>query len=211
MTRPHGPPPPRRRRGLTSLQKGGIVACVLTAAGVLLGIGAALGPGSSQSGADQELTFAGGTADAPGDGEAAADEADAQEAAAEADAQAAEEAAAAEKVATEKAAAGQAAAAKAVADQAAAEASAAQKAAADRVAAAVAQQAAADAAAAQAAADAAAREEVARQAEQDAALDPRYDTCGEALAHGFGDYVSGVDPEYDWYRDADSDGVVCET
>jgi Protein of unknown function (DUF1524)/Excalibur calcium-binding domain len=40
--------------------------------------------------------------------------------------------------------------------------------------------------------------------------DPRYDTCREANAHGFGPYRQGVDPEYDWYRDRDHDGLVCE-
>ena len=32
----------------------------------------------------------------------------------------------------------------------------------------------------------------------------------EAKANGYGPYYAGIDPEYDWYRDADSDGVVCE-
>ncbi len=41
-------------------------------------------------------------------------------------------------------------------------------------------------------------------------LDPRYSTCSEAKAAGFGPYVSGVDPEYAWYRDGDNDGTVCE-
>ena len=27
---------------------------------------------------------------------------------------------------------------------------------------------------------------------------------------GYGPYRSGVDAEYDWYRDRDHDGVVCE-
>jgi hypothetical protein len=40
--------------------------------------------------------------------------------------------------------------------------------------------------------------------------DPRFDTCGEAIAAGYGPYYRGQDPEYDWYRDADGDGVVCE-
>jgi len=40
--------------------------------------------------------------------------------------------------------------------------------------------------------------------------DPRFDTCGDALAAGYGHYQQGVDPEYDWYQDRDSDGVVCE-
>jgi hypothetical protein len=39
--------------------------------------------------------------------------------------------------------------------------------------------------------------------------DPRFDTCGEAIAAGYGPYHRGQDPEYDWYRDADGDGVVC--
>ena len=41
--------------------------------------------------------------------------------------------------------------------------------------------------------------------------DPRFDTCGDANDGGYGDYVRGRDPEYDWYRDSDSDGKVCET
>jgi endonuclease YncB( thermonuclease family) len=41
-------------------------------------------------------------------------------------------------------------------------------------------------------------------------LDPRFDTCRQALANGYGNYRRGEDPEYDWYRDADSDGIVCE-
>lgn len=40
--------------------------------------------------------------------------------------------------------------------------------------------------------------------------DPPFDTCGEAIDAGYGPYYRGQDPEYDWYRDADSDGVVCE-
>lgn len=40
--------------------------------------------------------------------------------------------------------------------------------------------------------------------------DPRFDYCYEANDAGYGNYVSGQDPEYDWYRDSDGDGVVCE-
>lgn len=41
--------------------------------------------------------------------------------------------------------------------------------------------------------------------------DPRFGTCAKAIANGYGPYRSGVDPEYQWYRDADGDGVVCES
>jgi len=40
--------------------------------------------------------------------------------------------------------------------------------------------------------------------------DPQFGTCAEAIDNGLGPYIAGVDPEYDWYRDADSDGIVCE-
>ncbi|MGN6612567.1 MAG: GmrSD restriction endonuclease domain-containing protein, partial [Angustibacter sp.] len=40
--------------------------------------------------------------------------------------------------------------------------------------------------------------------------DPRFGTCKEAKSHGYGPYERGVDPEYDWYRDNDHDGMVCE-
>ena len=40
--------------------------------------------------------------------------------------------------------------------------------------------------------------------------DPRFGTCTEAKANGYGPYYSGTDTEYGWYRDADSDGIVCE-
>jgi len=40
--------------------------------------------------------------------------------------------------------------------------------------------------------------------------DPRFRTCGEANDAGYGPYVKGRDPEYDWYQDRDGDGVVCE-
>ena len=42
------------------------------------------------------------------------------------------------------------------------------------------------------------------------ALDPRFASCAAAGEAGFGPYRSGVDAEYDWYRDRDHDGVVCE-
>jgi hypothetical protein len=42
------------------------------------------------------------------------------------------------------------------------------------------------------------------------ATDPRFATCKAAKAAGYGPYYRGVDPEYSWYRDADSDGIVCE-
>ncbi len=42
------------------------------------------------------------------------------------------------------------------------------------------------------------------------AADPQYGTCKEAIAAGYGDYVRGTDPEYDWYQDRDGDGIVCE-
>lgn len=39
---------------------------------------------------------------------------------------------------------------------------------------------------------------------------PRFSTCKDAKAHGYGPYRKGVDPEFHWYRDADGDGFVCE-
>lgn len=42
------------------------------------------------------------------------------------------------------------------------------------------------------------------------ANDPRFGTCKEAKAHGYGPYYKGQDPEYSWYRDGDSDGITCE-
>lgn len=41
-------------------------------------------------------------------------------------------------------------------------------------------------------------------------LDPRFSACYKAKAAGYGPYYKGRDPEYKWYRDADSDGIVCE-
>jgi len=40
--------------------------------------------------------------------------------------------------------------------------------------------------------------------------DPRYGTCALAKAAGHGPYHAAKDAEYDWYRDADNDGIVCE-
>lgn len=40
--------------------------------------------------------------------------------------------------------------------------------------------------------------------------DPDYGTCEKAKAAGKGPYIQGVHPEYDWYRDADNDGEVCD-
>jgi hypothetical protein len=40
--------------------------------------------------------------------------------------------------------------------------------------------------------------------------DPMFGSCKEAKANGFGPYLKGVDEEYDWYRDGDKDGTVCE-
>lgn len=44
----------------------------------------------------------------------------------------------------------------------------------------------------------------------DGVTDPRYSTCGEAIAAGYGPYQKGKDPEYEWYIDRDKDGFVCE-
>jgi hypothetical protein len=41
-------------------------------------------------------------------------------------------------------------------------------------------------------------------------LDPRFEYCYQATDAGYGPYYEGRDPEYDWYDDADGDGVVCE-
>jgi hypothetical protein len=43
-----------------------------------------------------------------------------------------------------------------------------------------------------------------------ASVDPDYGTCANAKAAGGGPYVRGQDPEYDFYNDGDSDGIVCE-
>jgi hypothetical protein len=40
--------------------------------------------------------------------------------------------------------------------------------------------------------------------------DPRFAFCYQAVAAGYGPYYRGRDPEYAWYTDGDSDGVVCE-
>lgn len=41
--------------------------------------------------------------------------------------------------------------------------------------------------------------------------DSLFSYCYEAIDAGYGPYVRGVDPECDSYRDADGDGVVCES
>lgn len=40
--------------------------------------------------------------------------------------------------------------------------------------------------------------------------DPRFDTCKEAIANGYGPYQENQDVEYGWYRDGDRDGIACE-
>lgn len=40
--------------------------------------------------------------------------------------------------------------------------------------------------------------------------DPRFPYCSDANDAGYGNYVNGRDPEYEWYDDRDSDGIVCE-
>jgi hypothetical protein len=40
--------------------------------------------------------------------------------------------------------------------------------------------------------------------------DPRFEYCYQAKEAGYGPYCQGQDEEYDWYTDADNDGVVCE-
>jgi len=41
-------------------------------------------------------------------------------------------------------------------------------------------------------------------------LDPEFAYCYEVIAAGYGPYYQGQDPEYGWYTDGDSDGIVCE-
>lgn len=40
--------------------------------------------------------------------------------------------------------------------------------------------------------------------------DPKFNSCKEVKSNGLGPYVRGTDPEYEWYRDGDGDGTVCE-
>jgi hypothetical protein len=42
-------------------------------------------------------------------------------------------------------------------------------------------------------------------------LDPRFEACSKANDAGYGPYLRGIDPEYDWYDDRDNDGLVCES
>lgn len=44
----------------------------------------------------------------------------------------------------------------------------------------------------------------------DGVTDPDYGTCAAANAAGRGPYYQTIDPEYDFYRDRDKDGMVCE-
>jgi type IV secretory pathway VirB10-like protein len=203
--------PPRLGQALTAvLALVGVVGFV-----VLLGVGAGRAPAAGEvdrppgveaveQGTDPQPhgvplagSGSGGAAPVSAGGEAE-DGTTAQE---DADRAAAEQRAAEERAAEEQAEADR------IAAQAAADEAAAQL---DATARAAARQAAADQAAAQAAAEAVAREEAERLDAQDAAVDPRYPSCTEATAHGYGHYVSGVDAEYGWYRDTDADGVVCE-
>lgn len=41
-------------------------------------------------------------------------------------------------------------------------------------------------------------------------IEPNYGSCEAVKMVGAGPYTQGVDPEYDFYRDGDNDGVVCE-
>lgn len=43
----------------------------------------------------------------------------------------------------------------------------------------------------------------------DGTTDPQFGSCSEATANGFGPYTTG-EPEYEFYRDGDGDGSVCE-
>jgi hypothetical protein len=43
----------------------------------------------------------------------------------------------------------------------------------------------------------------------DGTTDPQFSSCTEATANGYGPYAAG-DAEYDFYRDGDGDGNVCE-
>lgn len=43
-----------------------------------------------------------------------------------------------------------------------------------------------------------------------AGTDPQFPNCKQAIAAGYGNYIQGVNAEYDWYRDGDHDGINCE-
>lgn len=45
----------------------------------------------------------------------------------------------------------------------------------------------------------------------DAALNPKYATCQQAKAAGYGPYTKGLHPEYAWYPDLDNNGVACNS
>jgi hypothetical protein len=48
------------------------------------------------------------------------------------------------------------------------------------------------------------------EGDADPGEDPRFDTCAKAIAKGYGPYRKGRDAEYEWYRDGDKDGMVCD-
>lgn len=45
----------------------------------------------------------------------------------------------------------------------------------------------------------------------DGVIDKQYKSCEEVLAHNLGPYVEGIDPEYFWYEDVNSDGITCDS
>lgn len=190
---------------------------VIPAALIALLFAGSVGSNGSDDDAPVALTAAAGEGGQTEAADRDAAENDAEDAAADA---AADRAAA--EAALQQAEADKAAAEKAKAELAAQEA-ATERAAAEAAAAAAAAEAAQAAETARVAADKAAADKAAAEAAQvqtlaappaaasgSAGTDPRFGTCKEALANGYGGYRQGVDAEYDWYRDADNDGVVCE-
>ncbi len=45
----------------------------------------------------------------------------------------------------------------------------------------------------------------------DGALDPKFDSCKEAVARGYGPYSKGFRAEYEWYTDVDGNGIACNS